>query len=100
MIDISVERLLTLREAAKLCPLRRNRKQPDVSCLFRWAKDGFQGVHLEVLKVGSTTCTSAEALQRFFEELTRAAGFQRKSPCPSPTDSLEAVNECLDELGV
>ena len=66
MIDIRTETLYTLREACAACPPRRNGRRPVGSCHYRWAKTSLHGVRLEVLKVGTTTTTSPESLQRFF----------------------------------
>jgi hypothetical protein len=98
MIDIRAEELLTLRDAAQFCPPRRQGKRAHPSCLYRWARDGVRGVRLEVLCAGATTCTSIEALQRFFNELTE------KSACSSPTVSAPPKSatwdKALDDLGV
>ncbi len=71
MIDLFQETIVSLRDAAKLCPSRRRGKKPHISCLYRWTKSGCRGVRLESLQVGGTRCTSKQALRRFFEALTR-----------------------------
>lgn len=71
MIDSRNERLLTFQEAVKLLPRKRQGKTPSPSTLYRWSTNGLYGVRLETLCVGGSRCTSAEALQRFFERLTR-----------------------------
>ena len=72
MIDIGVEKVVTLTEAAKLdcLPARRAGKRPHVATMFRWVTTGVGGVKLEALRVGGTLCTSIEAIQRFCERLT------------------------------
>lgn len=72
MIDFTRENLLTLQNAAasKLLPKRRGDSRPHVTTLYRWAQRGIRGVRLETLKVGGTLCTSTEALQRFFNQLS------------------------------
>jgi len=70
MIDINKEKLISLSNAAEQLPARRNGKKPHPSTLYRWATNGLRGVTLEVLRVGSTTCTSLPALQRFLTKLT------------------------------
>ena len=74
-VSISLlEEIHSLTNATKLLPARRGGRPPHVSCLFRWAKHGLRGVKLEVLKVGGTTCTSRQELERFFARLTETEG--------------------------
>jgi hypothetical protein len=80
MIDPLTEQLISLTEAAKLCPKRRSGKRPHVSCVYRWTATGCKGVKLESLQVGGTRCTSREALGRFFERLSQVAGLDRTVP--------------------
>ena len=70
MIDIQLERVLTLRQAAGTLPRRRDDRPTHESTLARWIDQGLDGVRLEGLWIGATRCTSAEALQRFFQRLT------------------------------
>lgn len=72
-IDLALETLVSLSEAAKLLPRRRRGKRPHVSCLYRWTTVGCRGVILESVQVGATRCTSHEAIGRFFDRLTAAA---------------------------
>jgi hypothetical protein len=69
-IDEKVFPLADAPEKADL-PERRRRKRIHVSCLYRWSTIGCRGVVLETLQVGGTRCTSREALQRFFERLSK-----------------------------
>lgn len=74
-IDVFCEEVVSLTQAAKRLPKVRNGKHPHVSTLYRWIiagktrRDGLV-VRLESVKVGGTTCTSIEALQRYFDRLT------------------------------
>ena len=70
MIDAENESLLSLTEAAKNLPGRRQGKRPHVSCIYRWTVSGCRGVVLESIQIGGTRCTSREALARFFAKLT------------------------------
>jgi hypothetical protein len=74
MIDTTAEDVLTLAQAADGLPRRRAGRKTDVSTLYRWSTAGCRGVLLETIQVGGTRCTSREALQRFFERLSRGAG--------------------------
>lgn len=69
-IDISTEAVITLTDAAKALPVRRQGHRPGVATLYRWSLKGCKGIVLETIQVGGTRCTSREALQRFFERLS------------------------------
>lgn len=70
MIDPLTEQLISLADAAKLCPKRRGGKKTHVSCIYRWTTVGCRGVRLDFLQCGATRCTSHQALARFFARLT------------------------------
>lgn len=70
MIDPVTETLVPLCKAAKLLPSSRKSEGQHVSTLHRWARKGLRGVRLEVIRIGGTTCTSHEALGRFFSALS------------------------------
>ncbi|MBK8270389.1 MAG: DUF1580 domain-containing protein [Planctomycetes bacterium] len=71
MIDLFIENVLTLQDAAATLPRRRRGARPHVATLFRWASAGCRGVRLETIQVGGTKCTSTEALSRFFQALSQ-----------------------------
>lgn len=99
LIDLTNEDLLSLPQAAKLCPRRRGGKQPHVSCLYRWTRQGCRGVRLEWLQVGGTRCTTRQALQRFFRRLTENA----KGEAPAATIEMPPSPEiaaALDAEGI
>jgi hypothetical protein len=73
MIDSTSETLIALADVPAHLPNRRGGKRATVSCAYRWAQKGCQGVVLETLQCGGTKITSLEALQRFFERLSGAA---------------------------
>ena len=70
MIDIGNEELTPIRQVPARLPPRANGKQVHVTTVSRWINHSVRGVKLESLKVGGTTYTSAEALQRFAEGLS------------------------------
>jgi hypothetical protein len=72
LIDITTEEIGPLSDKADSLPRRRRGRKVHVSTLYRWATVGCRGVRLETIQIGGTCCTSTEALQRFFEELTVA----------------------------
>jgi len=79
MIDLS-ERLIALSDVPTLpfLPRRRHKNRPGrdkaaVSrcTIYRWAKDGVDGVQLETIRVGNSLCTTEKAILQFFGKLTR-----------------------------
>ncbi|NQT14426.1 MAG: DUF1580 domain-containing protein [Planctomycetes bacterium] len=99
MIDIQNEQVVTLTQATRHLPKRRKGRRPAVSTLFRWAQDGVRGVHLETLQVGGTRCTSLEALQRFFEQLTEVST-REPTPSPSKAQAAAQAERALDAAGI
>ena len=69
MIDFRNEEVIPLGEVPALLPKRRGKKV-HISTIYRWAKSGVYGHRLETIKVGGATCTSTEALQRFFNAIS------------------------------
>jgi hypothetical protein len=74
-IDPSTEMLRSFAEAARRLPALRGGKPVNPSSVWRWTTRGVRDrngvpVRLEAIKVGGTTCTSDEALARFFRALT------------------------------
>jgi len=45
--------------------VRPNGKRVHISAVYRWVQRGIKGVRLEAIRIGGTTYTSREALQRF-----------------------------------
>lgn len=76
-IDIEKERIWTFKRAARGLPRRRNGSKPHISTFYRWARMG-----LETIRVGGQLCTSAEALQRFFDRLSEP--IPRATPRATP----------------
>jgi Protein of unknown function (DUF1580) len=71
MIDTTTESVISLTQAADELPRRRRGRKTHVSTLYRWAAAVCRGVVLEKTQIGGTMYTSREALQRFFERLSR-----------------------------
>ena len=65
MIDLASEQLVSLHDVPKLLPPRPSGKRVHISAIYRWVQRGIRGIRLEVIRVGGTTYTSREALQRF-----------------------------------
>lgn len=102
MISIASEEILTLSQAAKRLPRRRRGQQPHVATLYRWAQRGLNGAVLETLQVGGTLCTSSEALQRFFERLTKpdSTSLTPSMQCRDRQKAIEQAERELQEAGI
>lgn len=83
MIDISQETLVPIREVPRLLPPRPNGKRVHISACYRWLSRGVKGIVLESVKIGGSTYTSREALQRFAEQLSPVS--RPNAPLYSPT---------------
>lgn len=73
-IDISRETLLSFSEASRWLPKNSNGKTIHLAVFWRWAAKGLKDAHgnivkLEITEIGGRSCTSREALQRFFDRL-------------------------------
>jgi hypothetical protein len=103
MIDISTETVVTLTQATRHVPSRRQGAKTAVSTVWRWAMRGIRGVKLETLMVGGRRCTSTEALQRFYERVTAATD---GTACPSSLSTrrrqqqVEAAERELEAAGI
>lgn len=65
MIDIRTESLIAVRDVPRRLPVRPNGRRLHVSAVYRWIQRGVGGVRLEAVRIGGTTYTSLEAMQRF-----------------------------------
>ncbi|MGC3971780.1 MAG: DUF1580 domain-containing protein [Pirellulales bacterium] len=99
MIDLKCEQVFTLTQAAKsdLLPQRRFGKRPNIATFFRWAKRGLRGIVLETIQIGGAKCTSAEALQRFFERLSDPEP-RPQVPTATPRQRQRAIDRAVAEL--
>ncbi len=73
MIELRTETLIALRDAPKHLPARPGGKRLHISAVYRWITKGVAGIVLEAVRVGGTTYTSLEALQRFADRLSHPA---------------------------
>jgi hypothetical protein len=102
MINPLDETVISLQDAAELCPERRG-KRPHISCLYRWTSTGCRGVILEWVQVGGTRCTSREALARFIRRLTDLALPAKSGQHCNLTPTIrqtEDVEQQLDAMGM
>lgn len=102
MIALDKERLIPMREAPKHVPLRPGGKRLHISACYRWITKGIGGVRLESIKLGGTTYTSIEALQRFAAVLSgrESEPPQRHGAGRSPRQSRHVRRVLEAELGL
>ena len=80
MIDIDKEQLIPIRDVPRRLPPRPTGRRVHISAVYRWIQCGIRGVRLEAIKLGGTTYTSIEALQRFAERRTANGDQARLRP--------------------
>jgi len=102
-IDIRSERLITLEEAAEMVPGRDEGKRVHPITVALWARRGKRGIRLETILAGTRTCTSVEALCRFFEAITNAPSGQEARdkasyPARSRREAKRATRAAIAEL--
>ena len=68
------ERLVSFQEVLKL---KLVPKRPHLSTVHRWRTRGIRGVRLEAILCGGVWFTSREAVRRFFQGTTVAAGSEK-----------------------
>lgn len=83
MIDLFSESVITLTEAARLMPPRREGRPVSLCTIWRWAQHGVRGIRLETVYSGGSRMTSREALERFCAAITAARSGE--TPAPEPT---------------
>jgi hypothetical protein len=94
-IDITSETPITFGEAASLLPRRRRGRRVATQTLYRWARNGIQGVTLETLDTPSGLVTSRAAVQRFLERLSEARQATPGPPAPVPVLSRRSASQRL-----
>lgn len=65
MIDTTKEQLIPVREVPAYLEKRGFGRRMHVAAVYRWVHHGLDGVRLESVRIGGTTVTSAEAIQRW-----------------------------------
>jgi hypothetical protein len=93
------EEILPLSEAARRLPRRRRGRQVAVSTLYRWATVGIRGIRLEVIQIGGTKCTSQQALERFFDQLTNLGNAASQPPAEAYRRDAETERQLQNVFG-
>jgi hypothetical protein len=98
MINISKEKLLSLRDAAQLLPRSRNGRPTHPSTILRWILHGLRGRKLEGARLGGRWITSAEALERFVSPAEGGGG--GVATAQGRPSAEAATDRELDALGL
>jgi hypothetical protein len=99
---VSVSEAIPLAEVPNFLPRRRRGRRVHVATLYRWSTVGCRGIVLETIQIGATRCTSKQALDRFFEKLTKQSAGK---PVPEPLPRARAADvrraeRVLDKAGI
>jgi hypothetical protein len=86
------ETLCTFSEAAQWLP-RIGGKRLSTATLWRWARKGIKGLHLETRRIGIRFLTSREALDRFTKALSELPPGNDNTPAPRPAPSHRGRSE-------
>ncbi len=97
MIDLACEQLVPVRDIPSHLPRRPSGKRVHISACYRWLSRGVRGVKLEAIRIGGTTYTSVEALQRFAELLSSSTPRPLAEPAPSQSRE-KAIDRATREL--
>lgn len=71
-IDIAAERLILVRDVPAYMPLSRHGRPIHLSAVYRWMTQGVCGVRLPTVYIAGHRYTSAEALSRYWADVTSA----------------------------
>lgn len=103
MISIADEKLIPLRDAPNHLPPRPNGRRLHISAFYRWITRGVRGILLESIRIGGTTYTSLEALQRFGLHLSPVPAAnqpQLQTPHARRREAENASRRLAVELGL
>lgn len=103
------EELIELKQVTHRLPRRPNGRRVHIATIYRWVNGGVQGHRLEAMKIGGTTYTSLEAMERFVsskntnglassgEGQSLSARSQRKAAAKQARDLLGLNQESRDK---
>jgi len=90
MIDVRTEHLLPVADLPDYLQSRGFGRRVTMRVVKRWIREGCSGMLLEVVRIDDSTLTSLEAVQRWVEAQTVAAG-QAAGPPRSPSPDLATL---------
>lgn len=89
----ATDETLSFAEAAKRLP-SINGKRVHASALWRWARKGLHGVHLEVRRVGHRFVVTPQSIEQFTKQLAALPYEPRtRTPRPEPTAATETPTQ-------
>jgi hypothetical protein len=105
MLPVNEQKVPFAKLAEELPPARSGKKC-HLSTIIRWATRGARGpsgdlVRLEAARLGNRWVSTREALARFMERLTPAAGHPSSAPPPTPrtpTQRQHASGQTAEQL--
>lgn len=92
-IDITKEKLILFSQLPNHLPPQPSGKKIHLSACYRWKNQGLVGIRLRTVFVSGNRYTSAEAVNKFWAEVTaakdgrRSAGIKRVSRAKAEADS-------------
>jgi hypothetical protein len=99
VIDVRIERTYTLNTARRWFPRRRRGKRPTLQTMYRWSNQGYHGVVLETVQIGSTRCTSKEACARFIERVSALSLQAETAYIPARNENARQIENALKVTG-
>lgn len=99
MIQASIETLIPVNQVpAHLEKLTG--KRPHVVSIYRWIQRGVSGVRLEAISIGGGRYSSEQALDRFFQKVTKAKENQKQKSRQSATSRYHSFEKQAENLGI
>ncbi len=98
MIDIGAEQLIALRDVPRRLPPRPNGRPVHISAIYRWVQRGAHGVRLESIRIGGTTYTSEEALQRFGDRQSKGPAQKADVPLTASVTRQKQIERATKEV--
>lgn len=99
MIKLCNETLIPIREAPRHLPKRPNGKRIHTSACYRWISRGVRGVRLDSIKIGGSTYTSMEALQRFGDRLATGRSIGPEDEPATPRMRQRQIERAANAVG-
>ncbi len=98
-IDITSEQLILFSELPKHLPPQPSGKKIHLSACYRWKNQGLCGIRLETIFVSGNRYTSAEALNRFWHEVTAAKDGRMGEATKRAKHVRESADSELEKAG-
>lgn len=98
MIDITTESLIAVGEVPRHLPVRSTGRRVHIATVYRWIQRGVRGVRLASIRIGGTTYTSLEAVQRFSQQLSTPKHDRSCPQVPIPAARQRQIDQATREL--